>query len=213
MPFLTPTAQNSSQIPYLTLISVCLLPSDKLHHLNCKCAFQWHSIKNCKCKFKLFLLKVHTMEMLRKTPDDGTQVLENCKAACSEDVTEVLGTFIWVLLGTLMRICGEEGLTDEYFGQFDIQMYTHTHREVCMANSNDTGDLVQILKVRISLNGTPPMQIPSRRNQLEWRLLSNQRCYFELPNAFIQKFVWIPLQRPVQMYTTPVQEAPNESKH
>lgn len=58
--------------------------------------------------------------MLRKTPDDGTQVLENCKAACSEDVTEVLGTFIWVLLGTLMRICGEEGLTDEYFGQFDI---------------------------------------------------------------------------------------------
>jgi len=115
-----------------------------------------------------------------------------------KDEIHVLGalcTFIWGPPGTLVRLCREE-LTNKQFDQFDIWTYTPTDTQVRMANCSDPGNLAEILKSRVRSNGTPPMQIPSRRNKLEWRLLPNPRGCLELPRALSQK----PPHSPVWVY-------------
>lgn len=67
--------------------------------------------------------------MLRKMPGDVTQVLENTQRD-ERPVLGVLCAFIWGpqinILGILVRLYRAELIT-EHFGQFDIEMYTHTY--------------------------------------------------------------------------------------
>lgn len=84
-----------------------------------------------------------------------------------------------------------------------LDVYTHIQTDMFVWRNVVILDLVQILESRILLNGTRPMQIPSRINKLERRLPLNLRRCFVVPGEFIQKSLCIPLHRPISTYARP----------